>query len=138
MGFYNHHVMPSLINCLCGMSEVTDQRGKLVPQAEGLVVEVGIGSGHNLLCFVRFLMVEQRYSARSVLGAVLRPWTTVDMNSNPKHKVLRQGRLAVARSAPLRSTAEGCLRERNKVYARTALLSTFRASRRSLTSPVPS
>ena len=85
MGFYNQHVMPSHINCLCGMSEITDQRRKLVPQAEGLVVEVGIGSGHNLLFFVRFLMVEQLYSARSVLRAILRPWTTVDMNSNPKH-----------------------------------------------------
>ena len=73
MGFYNHHVMPSLINCLCGMSEITDQRRKLVPQAEGLVVEVGIGSGHNLLCFARFLMLEQLYSARSVLRAVLLP-----------------------------------------------------------------
>ena len=48
MGFYNRHIMPSLINCLCGMSKITDQRRKLVPQAEGLVVEVGIGSGLNL------------------------------------------------------------------------------------------
>lgn len=48
MDFYNRHIMPSLINCLCGISEVTDQRRRLVPQAEGLVVEVGIGSGHNL------------------------------------------------------------------------------------------
>ena len=48
MGFYNRHIMPNLINGLCGMSEITDQRRKLVPQAEGVVVEVGIGSGHNL------------------------------------------------------------------------------------------
>ena len=48
MGFYHRHIMPNLINCLCGISEITDQRRKLVPQAEGLVVEVGIGSGHNL------------------------------------------------------------------------------------------
>ena len=48
MSFYNRHIMPSLINCLCGMSEITDQRRKLVPRAEGLVVEIGIGSGHNL------------------------------------------------------------------------------------------
>ena len=48
MGFYNQYIMPSLINGLCGMSEITDQRRKVVPQAEGVVVEVGIGSGHNL------------------------------------------------------------------------------------------
>ncbi len=48
MGFYNQYIMPSLINGLCGMSEITDQRRKVVPQAEGLVVEIGIGSGLNL------------------------------------------------------------------------------------------
>lgn len=48
MGFYNQYIMPSLINGLCGMSEITDQRRKVVPQAEGVVVEIGIGSGHNL------------------------------------------------------------------------------------------
>lgn len=48
MSFYNQHIMPRLINGVCGMSQFSDQRQKVVPLAEGLVVEVGIGSGLNL------------------------------------------------------------------------------------------
>lgn len=48
MSFYNRHVMPRLINAICGMSQFSDQRKKVVPAAEGTVVEVGIGSGLNL------------------------------------------------------------------------------------------
>lgn len=48
MSFYNRHIMPRFINCVCGMSEISDQRQKVVPGAEGLVVEIGIGSGLNL------------------------------------------------------------------------------------------
>jgi ubiquinone/menaquinone biosynthesis C-methylase UbiE len=48
MSFYNRHIMPRLINGVCGMSQFSDQRQKVVPRAEGLVVEIGIGSGLNL------------------------------------------------------------------------------------------
>jgi ubiquinone/menaquinone biosynthesis C-methylase UbiE len=48
MSFYNRHIMPRLINGVCGMSQYSDQRQKVVPRAEGLVVEIGIGSGLNL------------------------------------------------------------------------------------------
>jgi SAM-dependent methyltransferase len=48
MSFYNRHIMPRLINGVCGMSQFSDQRQKIVPMAEGLVVEIGIGSGLNL------------------------------------------------------------------------------------------
>ena len=43
MGSYNRHIKPRFINCVCGMSEFSDQRQKIVPAAQGLVVEVGIG-----------------------------------------------------------------------------------------------
>jgi hypothetical protein len=46
--------------------------------------------------------------------AVLRPRTAVVINSLRSAIALRQGRPAVARSAPPRSAAKGCLRERNK------------------------
>jgi len=48
MSFYNRHIMPRLINGVCGMSQFSEQRQKIVPMAEGLVVEIGIGSGLNL------------------------------------------------------------------------------------------
>lgn len=48
MGFYNRHIMPRMINCACGMNAVKKQREKVVPNAHGVVLEIGIGSGLNL------------------------------------------------------------------------------------------
>lgn len=48
MGFYNHYVMPRFVDFACGLSALTNQRKKIVPVAEGTVLEIGIGSGRNL------------------------------------------------------------------------------------------
>jgi len=48
MGFYNRFIMPRMINCACGMKPIRKQREKVVPKAEGVVLEIGIGSGLNL------------------------------------------------------------------------------------------
>ena len=48
MGFYNRYIMPRMINCACGMKPIRKQREKVVPLAAGDVLEIGIGSGHNL------------------------------------------------------------------------------------------
>lgn len=48
MGLYNRHIMPRLVDFACGLSALTDQRRKIIPSAEGKVLEVGIGSGRNL------------------------------------------------------------------------------------------
>ena len=48
MGFYDDKILPHLINCACGSAPVSKQRSKIVPLAEGRVLEVGMGSGHNL------------------------------------------------------------------------------------------
>ncbi|PWR20330.1 class I SAM-dependent methyltransferase [Zavarzinia aquatilis] len=48
MSLYERHVVPRLINFACGLGPFTHQRRKVVPQAKGVVLEIGIGTGHNL------------------------------------------------------------------------------------------
>ena len=48
MGFYENRILPRLIDLGCGQEPVAKQRQKVVPQAQGRVLEVGMGSGLNL------------------------------------------------------------------------------------------
>lgn len=48
MGLYDRYVLPRLIDRACGIKAVGLQRQKIVPQARGRVLEIGIGSGLNL------------------------------------------------------------------------------------------
>jgi ubiquinone/menaquinone biosynthesis C-methylase UbiE len=48
MGLYERHVLPRLIDAACGGADIERQRRKVVPQAAGRVLEVGMGPGLNL------------------------------------------------------------------------------------------
>ena len=48
MGFYSDKVVPRLVTCACGTKPILKQREKVVPQAQGRVLEIGVGAGHNL------------------------------------------------------------------------------------------
>jgi ubiquinone/menaquinone biosynthesis C-methylase UbiE len=48
MGFYSRHVMPAIVACGCSLPPITRLRRSLVPQAHGVVLELGLGSGLNL------------------------------------------------------------------------------------------
>jgi len=48
MGIYEKYLMPKLVHFTCGLKPTMKQREKVVPLAEGRVLEVGIGSGLNI------------------------------------------------------------------------------------------
>lgn len=45
MGFYQDQILPILINLSMRQKNLTAYRGRVVPAAEGRVLEIGIGSG---------------------------------------------------------------------------------------------
>jgi len=48
MSFYERRVLPTLLKCACSAPPMMKQRAKVVPKAEGRVLELGIGMGLNL------------------------------------------------------------------------------------------
>lgn len=48
MGFYDRHILPFLLNTAMSAKPIAYQRKKVVPRAEGRVLEIGFGAGHNL------------------------------------------------------------------------------------------
>lgn len=48
MGVYERYILPRVIRHACGTKPIRYQRKKVVPEASGVVLEVGMGSGSNL------------------------------------------------------------------------------------------
>lgn len=48
MGFYERHILPWMLDGGMSAEHFARQRTKVVPRAEGRVLEIGFGSGHNL------------------------------------------------------------------------------------------
>lgn len=46
--WYNRNLLPYLLDFACGMKPIRSQREKVVPLAQGRVLEVGIGTGLNV------------------------------------------------------------------------------------------
>src|SRR5215831_15096796 len=48
MGFYQDHIVPHLVNLAMRKRQLAPYRERIVAQAEGRVLEIGVGSGMNL------------------------------------------------------------------------------------------
>lgn len=48
MSFYENHCLPHIINFVCGLKVIQKQREKVIPLAQGRVLEIGMGSGLNI------------------------------------------------------------------------------------------
>jgi ubiquinone/menaquinone biosynthesis C-methylase UbiE len=48
MNIYDEYCLPHFIHCACGLKVIQSQREKVVPVAEGRVLEVGMGSALNI------------------------------------------------------------------------------------------
>ena len=51
MGFYEAHILPRIINAVFGVGAMQPLRRRACAGLEGEVVEIGFGSGHNVLFY---------------------------------------------------------------------------------------
>ena len=48
MSLYERHILPHVVHLACGSPGIAAKRRLVVPHAAGRVLEIGMGSGHNL------------------------------------------------------------------------------------------
>jgi ubiquinone/menaquinone biosynthesis C-methylase UbiE len=47
MGFYADHIEPALVSFACASPAIARERASVAPEASGVVLEIGFGSGYN-------------------------------------------------------------------------------------------
>jgi len=87
MGFYQEYVLPFVIDLSMRQRNFTAYRSRVIPAAEGRVLEIGVGSGHNLPLYTK--------SVRHVIGL------------DPSPKLLAMARKVQSRAVPPVEFLEG-------------------------------
>ena len=90
MGFYDRHILPILLNGAMSAKPITYQRKKVVPKAEGRVLEIGFGAGHNLP-FYDASKVTHLWALEPELLAILQKRFRVDRRVILQRFMLRDG-----------------------------------------------
>lgn len=71
MGLYERYILPPLLGLACGAKPIRKQREKIVSRAQGVVLELGFGSGLNLPHY-DLGMVERIYALEPSAGMLAR------------------------------------------------------------------
>ncbi len=71
MSPWERYVVPNLIACACSSRPIMKQRAKVVPKAEGVVLELGCGSGTNFAMYDAG-KVEKLYALEPAQGMVVK------------------------------------------------------------------
>lgn len=71
MNPWERYVVPNLIACACSTRPIMKQRAKVVPQAEGIVLELGCGSGTNFAMYDAD-KVEKLYALEPAPGMIVK------------------------------------------------------------------
>jgi SAM-dependent methyltransferase len=82
MGFYDRYVVPPLIGLACGAKPISKQREKVVPQAEGVVLELGGCGGLNLPFYDRS-KVRKLFALEPAPGMLARARKTASKSDMP-------------------------------------------------------
>lgn len=78
--WYDRHILPYVIDLACGLKPIRKQREKVVPGAQGRVLEIGIGTGLNL-----------RHYDRSRVSAVVGVDPALRMHRLAKQRIAQTG-----------------------------------------------
>ena len=75
---YERYILPKLLCCACGAPAFREQRTRIVPQARGQVLELGVGGGLNLAFYdpatvTRVTGVDPSAELRALAQAAPRP-----------------------------------------------------------------
>ena len=71
MNPWERYVVPNLISCACSSRPIMKQRAKVVPKADGVVLELGCGSGTNFAMYDAG-RVEKLYALEPAPGMIVK------------------------------------------------------------------
>ena len=89
MGFYQDEIVPILINLTMRRRDLAAYRSRVVPSADGRVLEIGIGSGLNLPFYSRNV---ERLIGLEVVGLTQVEPTRTSGDRFPSHRSRRRSK----------------------------------------------